>query len=644
MREHQNEARPRTTSHCVALREQHDDEARVASHPDSFAHCDTRVTSAGSARGHGSAVDLATGSQRARTVTSVMHLQRQYGNRYVQRVLARARQGGGEVDGDVESAIERARGGGEGLDHGVRRQMESAFGSDFQGVRVHTGAQAHELNRAVNAVAFTTGQDIFFRDGAYDPSNSEGQELLAHELTHVVQQGHAAPVAGKAQRFQIQRLCSKCESDEKKHVQGKLTVGQPDDQYELEADQVAKAITQTSPRSLTSSSKGIAAGQLSPDFVATRASSSRNTLQRQITRDVSNGHITLDATAELFEGGQMSESVPLQQEQEITFKKTLSQAANAGFHGKVRLRIYANWAFGGRAVVGPATSGFATLLVDAPFRIPVTAGTDDTVVKVVNQPHVVWHDINGTGAAMDPQPALNADVDDTGLSVTASPRVTYQEQKAEAVQGGVTVGPLSGQVQHQTQVPNTQAFEASFTAKVNVAGNPSPREYHCTQSFQPFVVGSDRFVHEDQARKDIYGWYFGLDRNVRQDLERGTGQLRITGRASRTGSEQTNSNLAELRAKRVQQIIADFAGSDAHVRSYAMGAFGAQTATEDPNERRVDVEISGNIPAATQDDVCAPRTVSATQPESHGNTSSTTPTSQGTVSPRTSPEEHRTNP
>jgi Domain of unknown function (DUF4157) len=159
------------------------------------------------------------GARLAREWT--LQLQKSYGNRYIQRVLALARkgEGEGEVSPEVEAAIERSRGGGQTLDAGVRRQMESAFGADFSGVRVHTGAESHSLNRAVNAIAFTTGQDIFFRNGAYDPASSSGRELLAHELTHVVQQGGRAI------------------------VQGKLVVGEPDDAYEQEADQVARSIT-----------------------------------------------------------------------------------------------------------------------------------------------------------------------------------------------------------------------------------------------------------------------------------------------------------------------------------------------------------------------------------------------------------------
>jgi len=67
--------------------------------------------------------------------------------------------------------------------------MEPRFGADFGGVRVHADAEAHQLNQDLSARAFTTGQDIFFKQGEYSPSSAGGQALLAHELTHVLQQG-----------------------------------------------------------------------------------------------------------------------------------------------------------------------------------------------------------------------------------------------------------------------------------------------------------------------------------------------------------------------------------------------------------------------------------------------------------------------
>jgi hypothetical protein len=96
--------------------------------------------------------------------------------------------GGMDVDSDIESSIQRARGKGQPIPANTRGQMEQAFGADFSGVRVHTGSESDTLNRSVQARAFTTGQDIFFRQGEYSPNNGGGQELLAHELTHVVQQ------------------------------------------------------------------------------------------------------------------------------------------------------------------------------------------------------------------------------------------------------------------------------------------------------------------------------------------------------------------------------------------------------------------------------------------------------------------------
>ncbi len=92
------------------------------------------------------------------------------------------------VTGELEQEIQTERGRGSLLAEEVRQPLESAFGADFSQVRLHTGDRADRLNRSVSARAFTTGQDIFFRKGEYAPGSGEGRRLLAHELTHVVQQ------------------------------------------------------------------------------------------------------------------------------------------------------------------------------------------------------------------------------------------------------------------------------------------------------------------------------------------------------------------------------------------------------------------------------------------------------------------------
>jgi hypothetical protein len=86
--------------------------------------------------------------------------------------------------------------GGEPLGSQSRSVMETAFARDFSHVRVHRDADAAKLSHELNALAFTHGRHIYFANGTYDPERSSGKRLLAHELTHVVQQGQAALKSG----------------------------------------------------------------------------------------------------------------------------------------------------------------------------------------------------------------------------------------------------------------------------------------------------------------------------------------------------------------------------------------------------------------------------------------------------------------
>jgi hypothetical protein len=86
--------------------------------------------------------------------------------------------------------------GGEAMDGAARAFLEPRFGHSFADVRVHADAKADHLARAMEAVAFTSGRDIYFRDGAYAPGTAGGLRLLAHEATHTLQQA-AGPVAGE---------------------------------------------------------------------------------------------------------------------------------------------------------------------------------------------------------------------------------------------------------------------------------------------------------------------------------------------------------------------------------------------------------------------------------------------------------------
>jgi Domain of unknown function (DUF4157)/Glutaminase len=96
--------------------------------------------------------------------------------------------GGRAIEGAPPIVNSALSSGGQPLDAGTRTFMESRFGYNFSDVRVHTNGQAAESTQAVNARAYTVESDVVFGEGQYKPGTGEGQRLLAHELTHVVQQ------------------------------------------------------------------------------------------------------------------------------------------------------------------------------------------------------------------------------------------------------------------------------------------------------------------------------------------------------------------------------------------------------------------------------------------------------------------------
>jgi hypothetical protein len=122
----------------------------------------------------------------------------------------------GTVHSDVQSTIDSTRGGGATLDASVADRMSGSLG-DLSDVRVHTDETADKLNRSVSARAFATGTDVYFGAGEYKPGSPEGDKLIAHELAHVVQQRGSS-------------------------ASGPLSVSQPGDSMEREADSVADQI------------------------------------------------------------------------------------------------------------------------------------------------------------------------------------------------------------------------------------------------------------------------------------------------------------------------------------------------------------------------------------------------------------------
>jgi hypothetical protein len=122
---------------------------------------------------------------------------------------------GGQISDALTQRIESKRGGGSALDTATRTTMESALGDRFDDVRIHQDAESDHLNRSISAKAFTTGTDIFLSQQA----SASDSHLLAHELTHVVQQRSMGPTSGP------------------------MTVGAADSSHEHEASSMASAVS-----------------------------------------------------------------------------------------------------------------------------------------------------------------------------------------------------------------------------------------------------------------------------------------------------------------------------------------------------------------------------------------------------------------
>lgn len=167
------------------------------------------------------AAAMATGRTDAVSPASVLHLQRAAGNAALGSVLGQDE----EERSPVLDVV--GKGGGSALDDDTRGFMESSLGHDFSDVRIHTDAKAAESATAVQAAAYTVGNDVVFQPERYSPSSDEGRRTIAHELTHVVQQ-RSGEVDGTPQGDGIK-------------------VSTPSDRFEQQAETTADAVMSGGP-------------------------------------------------------------------------------------------------------------------------------------------------------------------------------------------------------------------------------------------------------------------------------------------------------------------------------------------------------------------------------------------------------------
>src|ERR1700716_620033 len=160
------------------------------------------------------------------TPSAVMHLEKTAGNATVRAALEE------QEPSTVRDVV--GSGGGALLDRDTRGFMESRLGADFSDVRVHTDRKATESARSVQAHAYTVGNDVVFQSDKYAPESDSGKRMLAHELTHVVQQ-RSGPVDGTP-------------------AAGGIQVSHPSDRFEQAAESTADRVMSSSTPSVESHS------------------------------------------------------------------------------------------------------------------------------------------------------------------------------------------------------------------------------------------------------------------------------------------------------------------------------------------------------------------------------------------------------
>lgn len=130
---------------------------------------------------------------------------------------------GGADQSELARRIDRKAGSGSPLPESLRSRFEAQFDRDFSDVRIHRDAESSALARTLDATAFTSGSDIFFGGGSYNPETTDGQSLIAHELTHVVQQtGRGSTLSGRRGPVQRQQNGSSETPQGFKNAEGQL--------------------------------------------------------------------------------------------------------------------------------------------------------------------------------------------------------------------------------------------------------------------------------------------------------------------------------------------------------------------------------------------------------------------------------------
>ena len=566
---------------------------------------------------------------------------------------------GAHAESAMGAELQRRAGGGQPLDPVARARLEPAMGLDLSAVSIHADAGADVLARAVAAEAFTTGNDIYFRAGRYQPRSEGGLRLLAHEITHTAQQGRGA-VAG-AQRF------------------GSVRVNEPGDDFEREAEQSASA---TMAR-IADGPIACSAAALRPlariprgaDAPIQRRATAINQPPFNVTFDPSvvvrtdpappnvgrfdanpfretlnvtpgsSGFIVfpIDMTWRRAvpgtPGGGGGGGPPNQLNCDLIPDETAKQACKAGQDPKAFLRSLTLPAICGLlALTGVGAVVFGPLctvcLTIAAISALTGGGLPNFCQNALNSaigflsgllggggggggggttPPTPAGEDRGTGrATLETRFVVGADgkmqlfgppprSESNGVAAEVVSPVQFSQETIGS-NGHLSIQPLIRSQISRTRpngevVPETHTFQRMFEVDLVLPPPPSPVGFCCGTQLFPFKIAKDTFVDEGAQQNKLLTWVRTQDPRVISGVRAGQIPVIIAGRASTTGSFEFNLKLSEDRARRAEQMVKDFFGSDAAVRTFAFGELTAPPpdAKERDEERRADIKITAEI-------------------------------------------------
>jgi outer membrane protein OmpA-like peptidoglycan-associated protein len=287
--------------------------------------------------------------------------------------------------------------------------------------------------------------------------------------------------------------------------------------------------------------------------------------------------------------------------------------------GEVVFYIPVSWSFpttGNRPAEAPLVgSGLAHITV--PFGVAPDKDKPEAYVLTWRNPRTLGLSSDGAGASLVQAP-ITTDVTPTGGTATITPMLQFQEQLSHAVTtagntlsiGGGPTTPIfsetvtmtsdvGGGHQEQSQVNVTDSFSMSFAAIVRLA-QPQKLDTKAALTVH-FRIDSDAPASNGEE-ENVTKWYQGLPKRLRTSIEGGRTRINLLGKASTTGNNEHNRQLAHRRVKHVQDILADLAGSDAKFHTQAIGRSQPHQQGENQEERVVLISLGDDAPTAVVTD------------------------------------------